>query len=120
MIDSTSVRAYQQAATGGNGSADHCLGRSRGGLTAKTRAVVRVEGVPIRLDLTAGRTHDGRIADTLLDHLSPRIIVLADKAYDVDSNREMIRIRAPHPISRPNAIASVSPPSASCSIESTT
>ena len=35
--------------------------------------------------------HDGQIADTLLDHLGPRTIVLADKAYDVDRIRELIQ-----------------------------
>ena len=30
MIDSTSVRAHQQAATAKKAGADHCLGRSRG------------------------------------------------------------------------------------------
>jgi transposase len=41
--------------------------------------------------LTAGQTHDGRIADTLLDHLGPGTIVLADKAYDADRIRELIQ-----------------------------
>jgi len=84
MIDSTSVRAHQQAATAKRGGADHCLGRSRGGLTTKIHVVVDAQGLPIRLGLTAGQAHDGQIADTLLDHLGPRTIVLADKAYDAD------------------------------------
>jgi transposase len=66
MIDSTSVRAHQQAATAKRGGADHCLGRSRGGLTTKIHVVVDAQGLPIRLGLTAGQTHDGQIADTLL------------------------------------------------------
>jgi transposase len=68
MIDSTSVRAHQQAAT-----------------------VVDAQGLPIRLGLTAGQTHDGQLADTLLDHLGPRTIVLADKAYNADRIRELIQ-----------------------------
>ncbi|GGI73776.1 hypothetical protein GCM10007973_08250 [Polymorphobacter multimanifer] len=40
--------------------------------------------------MTAGQAHDGQIVDTLLDHLGPRTIVLADKAYDADRIREMI------------------------------
>src|SRR3546814_6520020 len=69
----------------------HCLGRSRGGPTTKIHVVVDAQGLPIRLGLTAGQTHDGRIADTLLDHLGPRTIVLADKAYDADRTRELIQ-----------------------------
>ncbi|MDQ1159208.1 transposase [Sphingomonas sp. SORGH_AS 950] len=53
--------------------------------------VVDAQGLPIRLGLTAGQTHDGQIADTLLDHLGPRTIVLADKAYDADRIRELIQ-----------------------------
>jgi hypothetical protein len=34
--------------------------------------------------LTAGQTHDGQIADRLLDHLGLLTIMLADKAYDAD------------------------------------
>src|SRR5215831_10776570 len=39
----------------------------------------------------AGETHDGQIADTLLNRLRPRTIVLADKAYDADRIRELIQ-----------------------------
>ena len=41
--------------------------------------------------MTAGQAHDGQIADTLLDHLGPRTIVLADKAYDADRIRDLIQ-----------------------------
>ena len=75
----------------GGTDADHCLGRSRGGLTTKIHAVVDAQGLPIRLGLTAGQTHDGQIADTLLNHLRPRTIVLADKAYDADRIRQLIQ-----------------------------
>jgi transposase len=55
MIDSTSIRAHQQAATAKRGP-DHFLGRSRGGLTTKIHVVVDAqELLPIRLGLTAGQ-----------------------------------------------------------------
>jgi transposase len=60
-------------------------------LTTKIHVVVDAQGLPIRLGLTAGQAHDGQIADTLLDHLVPRTIVLADKAYDADRIRELIQ-----------------------------
>ena len=59
------------------------------GLTTKIHVVVAAQGLPIRLGLTAGQTHDRQIADALLNHLGPRTVVLADKAYGAD------RIRAP-------------------------
>jgi transposase len=67
MIDGTSVRAHQAGRDSKRG-ADHCLGRSRGGLTTKIHVVVDAQGLPIRLGLTTGQTHDGQIADALLDH----------------------------------------------------
>ena len=97
MIDSTSVRAHQQAATAKKRGEDHCLGRSRGGLTTKIHVVVDAQGLPIRLGLTAGQRHDGQVVDTLLDHLSPSTIVLADKAYDADRIRELIQDRGATP-----------------------
>ncbi len=106
MIDSTSGRAHQQAATA-KGGADHRLGRSRGGLTTKIHVVVDAQGLPIRLGLTAGQTHDGQIADTLLNHLGPRTIVLADKAYDADRIRELIQEQGATPNMDPaKAVAS--------------
>ncbi|MEZ0496747.1 IS5 family transposase [Sphingomonas sp. IW22] len=97
MIDSTSIRARQQATTAKKGGSDHCLGRSRGGLTTKIHVVVDAQGLPIRLGLTAGQAHDGQIADALLNHLDPRTIVLADKAYDADRIRELIQDQGPTP-----------------------
>ena len=61
-----------------------------GGVTTKIHAVVDAKGFPIRIGLTAGQTHVGQIADTLLDHLGPHTIILADKAYDPDRIRELI------------------------------
>ncbi|WP_157134739.1 IS5 family transposase [Sphingomonas sp. PAMC 26605] len=97
MIDSTSIRAHQQAATGKKGDLDHCLGRSRGGLTTKIHALVDAQGLPIRLSLTAGQAHDGPAAYRLLDRLDPRTIVLADKAYDADGIRELIEAQGAVP-----------------------
>jgi pimeloyl-ACP methyl ester carboxylesterase len=58
----------------GGADADHCLGRSRGGLTTKIHAVVDAQGLPIRLGLTTGQAHDGQIADALLPGPAPLAI----------------------------------------------
>jgi transposase len=89
MIDSTSIRAHQQSATMKQ-SQENCLGRSRGGLTTKIHVVVDAQGLPMKLCLTAGQTHDGQVTEYLLDGLEPRTIVLADKAYDADRIRTLI------------------------------
>lgn len=67
MIDSTSVRAHQQAATVKKGG--RSLPRS---IARRAHVVVDAQGIPILLCLTAGQTHDRQIADRLLDHLGPR------------------------------------------------
>ncbi|WP_353044743.1 IS5 family transposase [Mesorhizobium sp. M1365] len=90
MIDSTSIRAHQQAATAKKGD-QIVVSVSRGGLTTKIHVVVDAQGLPRRLGLTAGQAHDSQIADRLLDHLGQRTIVLADKAYDADRIRELIQ-----------------------------
>ena len=90
MIDSTSVRAHQQAATAKKG-VQIIVSVDRAAVSRPKSVVVNAKGLPIRLCLTAGQAHDGQIADMLLDHLGPRTIVLADKAYDADRVRELIQ-----------------------------
>jgi transposase len=61
MIDTSIVRVHQHAACV---TRNRCqsMGRSRGGLTSKIHAVVDTNGLPVRLGLTAGETHDNRLA----------------------------------------------------------
>lgn len=82
---------------GKKGGRDHCLGRSRGGLTTKIHAVVDRQGLPLRLGLTAGQAHDAPAALELLDRLQPRTIMLADKAYDGNAIRDMIEAQGAVP-----------------------
>ena len=69
------------------------MGRSRGGLTTKIHAVVDADGRPIRLALTAGQAHDGRMAEPMLQDISRGAILLADKAYDTNALREFTKQR---------------------------
>src|SRR3954447_19701468 len=54
MIDSTIVRAHQQAATGKKRGPDQAWGRSRGGLTTKIHLLCNELGEPVDFLLTAG------------------------------------------------------------------
>jgi len=63
----------------------------------KIHVVVDAKDFPIRLGLTAGQTCDGQIADTLLIHSGPRTIVLADKAYNAERIRKLIKEQAATP-----------------------
>ena len=66
------------------------MGRSRGGLTTKVHALVDARGLPIRMVLTAGQTHDSQAAAELLEGLEADTVVLADKGYDADWIRTRI------------------------------
>jgi transposase len=60
------------------------MGRSRGGLASKIHAVVDINGLPVRLAVTAGEAHDNRLAGKLLSRLKPGTMLLADRGYDAD------------------------------------
>lgn len=57
MIDFFCVHQHVANAKKGR-SADPFMGRSRGGLTIKIRALVDADGRPIRLEFTAGQAAD--------------------------------------------------------------
>lgn len=65
------------------------MGRSRGGLTSKIRALVDGNGLPVRLTLSPGEAHDVRLAGKLLSGLKSGSTLLADRGYDADWIREL-------------------------------
>jgi len=67
------------------------MGRSRDGLATKTHALTNQDGLPTRYELTPGQAHDAPLCERLLDSLQPGQYVLADKAYDADWSRAMLR-----------------------------
>ena len=67
------------------------MGRSRGGLTSKIHAVVDTRGLPVRLALTTGEAHDNRLAEKLLSRLKSGSMLLADRGYDADWIRTLVR-----------------------------
>jgi transposase len=88
MLDSTLVRAHQQAATG-KGGQNQALGRSRGGLTTKIHMLADSLGRPLRIILTPGQTGDVLSAPALLEGFTAEA-VLADKAYDSNAFRQVV------------------------------
>ena len=90
MIDTSVVRVHQHGACIAGNREQH-MGRSRGGLTSKIHAVVDASGLPTRLGLTPGETHDNRLCSVLLAELQPRATLLADRGYDADWIREFAR-----------------------------
>ena len=66
------------------------MGRSRGGLTTKTHAVVDKQGRPIKLRLTAGQDADITSAPEMIADLPEGALLLADKGYDSNTRREIV------------------------------
>jgi len=89
MIDSTIVRAHQQAAgarreKGGKRGADaQGLGRSRGGLSTKIHAAGDALGNPVRLIGSPGQRNDIAFAHELIEGFAPDVTI-ADKGYAAD------------------------------------
>ena len=83
MIDTSVVRVHQHGASVAANS-KQLMGRSRGGLTTKIHAVVDGSGLPVRIALTTGETHDNRLVFTLLSGLKSGAMLLADRGFDAD------------------------------------
>ena len=90
MIDTSIVRVDQHGACVAR-SKRQSMGRSRGGLTSKIHAVVDSSGLPVRLALTTGGAHDNRLAAKLLSRLKSGSRLLADRGYDADWIRDLVR-----------------------------
>ncbi len=67
------------------------MGRSRGGLTTKIHALVDACGLPVKLTLSEGQAYDGHYARPLLAEVRAHSMVLADRAYDADGIRQLVR-----------------------------
>ena len=105
------------------------MGRSRGGLTTKIHVLVDERGLPLKVTLTAGQTHDMQAAPRLIADLPKGSMLLADKGYDADSVRQIARDRGawanirPKPIAKTrssSARSSTGPATASNSLSATT
>jgi transposase len=103
MMDSTLVRAHQQAATGRKGGvSDPALGRSRGGLTTKIHLLCNGLGYPVDFVVTAGQVADCTQALPLLGERKAEA-VLADKGYDADALVQHIEASGAVPVIPPKA-----------------
>lgn len=91
------------------GSEAQGLGRSRGGLGTKIHACVDGLGLPVRFVLTPGHRGDVIQAAALLDGLRPAAVI-ADKAYDADHLRQLLRQIRAEPVISPRPDRALKPP----------
>jgi transposase len=63
---------------------DRCLGRSRGGLTAKIHALTDAAGLTVKIVNTPSQAHNIQATAELLTGIRNGQMVLADRAYDAE------------------------------------
>jgi len=83
MVDGTIVTAHQKASGAKGGTKQQAIGRSRGGLTSKTVALVDALGNLVRFVLLPGQRHDTVGVAALIEGVSFDAL-LGDKAFDAD------------------------------------
>ena len=89
MIDTSIVRVHQHAA---------CIARNKRQSMGRSREVSParymrwlMQRLPVRLALTTGEAHDNRLAAKLLSRLKSGSMLLADRGYDADWIRTLVR-----------------------------
>ena len=76
---------------GKKGGAGRLIGRTKGGMNTKLRAVTDANGRPISFFMTAGQVSDYTGAAALLDTLPKAQWMLADRGYDADWFRDALQ-----------------------------
>jgi hypothetical protein len=71
---------------------------------SKIHAIVDANGLSVQLGLTPGETHDNRLCPELLAGLQPQSMLLADRGYDADWIRALVRQQGAWPTFRQSAI----------------
>jgi len=74
------------------------IGKSKGGNTTKIHMAVDAYGLPIEFDITGGEVHDCKAAPELIEKLPTAEFTIADKGYDSEELRELIRKKGSTPI----------------------
>lgn len=72
------------------GAFEEAIGRSRGGRTTKIHALTDAEGRPRVLLLSPGNINDIALASSLVAAAGPIKRLIADKAYDANSLRQLL------------------------------
>lgn len=74
------------------GAAAQGIGRSRGGPSTKVHLLVDALGLPLTFEITEGQRHDSKPASALVARVGSHCL-LADKAYDSDAFRVVLKQR---------------------------
>jgi transposase len=97
FIDGSIIRAHQHS-TGAASKDNQAIGKSAGGNTTKIHMAVDACGLPIQFDLTGGEVHDSKAAPELIARLPFADYTIADKGYDSEEIRNLIREKGSIPL----------------------
>jgi len=90
FIDGSIVKAHQHS-TGAIHGEETAIGRSVAGNSTKIHLAVDAMGFPIRFIITGGEVHDSKEAQNLINKIPELEILIADKGYDSDLLREVVK-----------------------------
>lgn len=97
MIDATIVRAHQHAAGAQGGQEHQAIGKSCGGFSTKIHTKVDALGMPLEFIITGGQKQEINFAENLLGKEHSEYL-LADRGYDCEPFRDVIRLRGTTPV----------------------
>lgn len=97
FIDGSIVKAHQHS-TGAASDSDEAIGKSVAGNTTKIHMAVDAHGLPIEFDITGGEVHDCKFAPEFFAKLPDADYMIADKGYDSEELRDLIRAKSSVPV----------------------
>ena len=97
FMDGSFVKAHQHC-HGAAGNENQAIGRSRGGNNTKIHMIVESYGLPLAFELTGGEVHDAKIAPALLQKVLVGNYIIADRGYDSEAIRAIIRDKGAIPV----------------------
>lgn len=90
FIDGSIVKAHQHSSGAAKGQ-ETAIGKSVAGNTTKIHMVVESHGFPVEFKITGGQVHDCMVAPELVLEIPAGGYTVADKGYDSEPLREMVK-----------------------------
>jgi transposase len=90
FIDGSYIRTHQHA-SGARHGFERAIGQSRGGRTTKIHLAADANGLPIDFKITGGEVHDSQVAEQLICEVGQADYLIADKGYDSEKIRILVR-----------------------------
>ena len=91
------MKAHQHS-TGAASDGDEVIGKSVAGNTTKIHMAVDACGLPIDFEITGGEVHDCKVAPEFFAKLPNADYMVADKGYDSEELRALIRSKLSIPV----------------------